>query len=108
MIRSDSSLTLHFLHAFFLSIPLALSAAPIKRTAMERLVNVQIVFLLIILLSLSLACAIGATIRTHIYGDDMWYLMLGEAGEGSPVSASKFVKDMLTFCLTLSNLIPIS
>ncbi|GAA5960201.1 hypothetical protein JCM8115_002542 [Rhodotorula mucilaginosa] len=84
------------------------TAAPIKRTAMERLVNVQIVFLLIILLSLSLACAIGATIRTHIYGDDMWYLMLGEAGEGSPVSASKFVKDMLTFCLTLSNLIPIS
>ena len=75
---------------------------------MERLVNVQIVFLLMILLALSLACAIGATIRTKIYGDDMWYLLLGEAGEGSPVSASKFVKDMLTFCLTLSNLIPIS
>ncbi|BGP52544.1 aminophospholipid translocase [Rhodotorula sphaerocarpa] len=84
------------------------TAAPLKRTAMERLVNIQIVFLLIILLALSLACAIGATIRTHIYGSDMWYLLLGEGGEGSPVSAGKFIKDMLTFCLTLSNLIPIS
>ncbi|BGP36162.1 aminophospholipid translocase [Rhodotorula kratochvilovae] len=84
------------------------TAAPIKRTAMERMVNVQILFLLGILLALSLACAVGSTIRTHVYGDDMWYLLLDDGGEGSPVSASKFVKDVLTFILTLNNLIPIS
>ncbi|BGP28306.1 aminophospholipid translocase [Rhodotorula toruloides] len=84
------------------------TAAPIKRTAMERMVNVQILFLLAILLALSLACAIGSTIRTHVYGDDMWYLLLDDGGESSPVSASKFVKDVLTFILTLNNLIPIS
>lgn len=75
---------------------------------MERMVNVQILFLLAILLALSLACAIGSTIRTHVYGDDMWYLLLDDGGESNPVSASKFVKDVLTFILTLNNLIPIS
>lgn len=89
-------------------IPPLYSAAPIKRTAMERMVNVQILFLLAILLALSLACAIGSTIRTHVYGDDMWYLLLDDGGESNPVSASKFVKDVLTFILTLNNLIPIS
>ncbi|GAA5877115.1 hypothetical protein JCM8547_008961 [Rhodosporidiobolus lusitaniae] len=85
------------------------TAAPIKRTAMERMVNVQILFLLGILLALSLGCAIGATVRNHVYGGDMWYLLLSaENGGGSPVSATGFVKDVLTFILTLNNLIPIS
>jgi phospholipid-transporting ATPase len=38
-------------------------AAPIKRTAVERQVNVQIVFLFIVLLALSLASTIGSSIR---------------------------------------------
>ncbi|BGP12149.1 hypothetical protein JCM10213_004714 [Rhodosporidiobolus nylandii] len=80
------------------------TAAPIKRTAMERMVNLQILFLLGILIALSVGCAIGATIRTHVYGREMWYLILGE----SSVSAGGFIKDLLTFMLALSNLIPIS
>ncbi|GAA5916948.1 hypothetical protein JCM6882_003839, partial [Rhodosporidiobolus microsporus] len=89
--------------------PATLSAAPIKRTAMERMVNVQILFLLAILLTLSICCAVGSTVRNHVYGGDMWYLLLAaENGGGSPVSASGFVKDVLTFILTLNNLIPIS
>ncbi|GAA5906353.1 hypothetical protein JCM8208_003527 [Rhodotorula glutinis] len=82
------------------------TAAPIKRTAMERMVNVQILFLLGILLVLSLACAIGSTVRTHAFGDDMWYLLLADDNDSSAVN--KFVKDVLTFILTLNNLIPIS
>ena len=39
-------------------------AAPIKRTAVERMVNVQIVFLFIILLALSVGSSIGSFIRT--------------------------------------------
>ncbi|GAA5974373.1 hypothetical protein JCM11641_005241 [Rhodosporidiobolus odoratus] len=85
------------------------TAAPIKRTRMERMVNLQILFLLGILLALSIGCAIGSTVRNHVYGADMWYLLLNpQGGGGSPVSASGFVKDVLTFVLTLNNLIPIS
>jgi phospholipid-transporting ATPase len=39
-------------------------AAPIKRTAVERQVNVQIVFLFILLLSLSVGSTVGSSIRS--------------------------------------------
>lgn len=41
----------------------AISAAPIKRTAVERQVNTQIVFLFGLLLALSLGSTIGASIQ---------------------------------------------
>ena len=49
------------------------TAAPIKRTAVERQVNVQIVFLFVLLLALSLGSTIGSSIRavsvlTHVFG----------------------------------------
>ena len=81
-------------------------AAPIKRTAMERMVNVQILFLLGILLALSVGCAIGATVRNRVYADQMWYLYFN--ADANAVSAGSFIKDILTFILTLNNLIPIS
>lgn len=71
---------------------------------MERMVNVQILYLLAILLALSVGCAIGSTVRNHFAARDMWYLMLENTG----FSASTFFKDILTFILTLNNLIPIS
>jgi len=40
------------------------TAAPIKRTAVERRVNVQIVFLFILLLALSIGSTVGSSIRT--------------------------------------------
>jgi phospholipid-transporting ATPase len=40
------------------------TAAPIKRTAVERQVNVQIVFLFVLLLALSIGSTIGSSIRT--------------------------------------------
>ncbi|GAA5915739.1 uncharacterized protein JCM6883_002941 [Sporobolomyces salmoneus] len=82
------------------------TAAPIKRTAMERMVNVQILFLLGILLALSIGCAIGATVRNRVYADQMWYLYFN--ADANAVSAGSFIKDVLTFILTLNNLIPIS
>lgn len=41
-----------------------ISAAPIKRTAVERQVNVQIIFLFGLLLALSIGSTIGSSIRT--------------------------------------------
>lgn len=40
------------------------TAAPIKRTALEKQVNVQIVFLFGLLLALSIGSTIGSSIRT--------------------------------------------
>ena len=40
------------------------SAAPIKRTAVERQVNIQIVFLFMLLLALSIGSTVGSSIRS--------------------------------------------
>ncbi|KAG6876054.1 hypothetical protein C0993_005923, partial [Termitomyces sp. T159_Od127] len=50
------------------------TAAPIKRTAVERQVNVQIVFLFILLLVLSVGSTIGSSIRTWFFSSQQWYL----------------------------------
>lgn len=51
------------------------TAAPIKRTAVERQVNVQIVFLFVFLLLLSLGSTIGASIRSWFFANQQWYLL---------------------------------
>lgn len=79
------------------------TATPIKRTAVERMVNVQIVFLFIILLALSFGSAIGSVIRTNHFGNDMWYLFLSEQGGAVKI----FFEDVLTFIILYNNLIPI-
>ena len=87
---------------------LMFSDAPVKRTAVERQVNMQILYLFILLLILSLVTTIGNSVRSvcrsiHIlqmrhadyqwvYADQMWYLFLntdtrnkGECGYCSSV-----------------------
>ncbi|KAH8828098.1 calcium transporting ATPase [Flagelloscypha sp. PMI_526] len=81
------------------------TAAPIKRTLVERQVNLQIVFLFIMLLALSLGSTVGSSIRTWFFSSAQWYLV-----EGNTVSdrAKGFVEDILTFIILYNNLIPIS
>ena len=50
-------------------------AAPIKRTAVERQVNTQIVFLFILLLALSIGSTIGSSIRSWFFSSQQWYLI---------------------------------
>jgi len=50
------------------------SAAPIKRTAVERQVNVLILFLFFILLALSIGSTIGSSIRSWFFSSQQWYL----------------------------------
>ncbi|KIJ33311.1 hypothetical protein M422DRAFT_783184 [Sphaerobolus stellatus SS14] len=54
------------------------TSAPIKRTAGERQVNVQIDLLIIILLALSIGSSIGAAIRLWFFASDQWYLSIGD------------------------------
>ncbi|KAI9622322.1 hypothetical protein KEM48_007335 [Puccinia striiformis f. sp. tritici PST-130] len=57
------------------------TATPIKRTAVERMVNVQIVFLFVILLVLSVGSAIGSFIRTYSMGNQLWYILQADSGK---------------------------
>ncbi|GJJ05826.1 hypothetical protein Clacol_000013 [Clathrus columnatus] len=99
------------------------TAAPIKRTAVERQVNTQIIFLFSLLLALSIGSSIGGVIRAvgwfvsiavlgtyhkllkWFFADKQWYL----DAEGSSMSkAIQFIEDILTFVILYNNLIPIS
>ncbi|KAI9609465.1 hypothetical protein H4Q26_007421 [Puccinia striiformis f. sp. tritici PST-130] len=81
------------------------TATPIKRTAVERMVNVQIVFLFVILLVLSVGSAIGSFIRTYSMGNQLWYILQADSGKDKTTS---FIEDILTFIILYNNLIPIS
>ncbi|KAF9564813.1 calcium transporting ATPase [Agrocybe pediades] len=81
------------------------TAAPVKRTAVERQVNGQIVFLFILLLALSLGSTIGSSIRTWFFSSAQWYLFETSSLTGR---AKGFIEDILTFIILYNNLIPIS
>ncbi|KAF7298099.1 P-type phospholipid transporter [Mycena chlorophos] len=81
------------------------TAAPIKRTAVERQVNLQIVFLFIFLLALSVGSSIGGSIRSWFFASQQWYLFETTSIAGR---AQSFVEDILTFIILYNNLIPIS
>ncbi|KAJ3355905.1 hypothetical protein GGF32_001766 [Allomyces javanicus] len=87
------------------------SATPIKRTNMERMTNVQIVFLFVILLTLALACSIGTLVFDM--GEDVehpkrWYLYGAGAIMREYPLGVQFLRNVLTFIILFNNLIPIS
>ncbi|EJT96701.1 calcium transporting ATPase [Dacryopinax primogenitus] len=81
------------------------TAAPIKRTQVERQVNLQIVFLFIVLLVLSIASTVGSSVRTWFFSSTQWYLYLAA---DAPSRIKEFLQDILTFVILYNNLIPIS
>ncbi|KAF9366256.1 hypothetical protein BGX34_004707 [Mortierella sp. NVP85] len=78
------------------------SATPIKRTSVEKMTNVQIIFLFGILLAMSLASAIGNMVITNKNVTQLTYLNVGRQ------SMSDFGLNILTFLILYNNLIPIS
>ncbi|KAI9568621.1 hypothetical protein HD554DRAFT_2096763 [Boletus coccyginus] len=74
------------------------TAAPIKRTAVEKQVNVHIIFLFGFLLALSVRSTIGASVNT-------WYFFQSNAFSDR---AKMFAEDILTFIILYNNFIPIS
>jgi len=65
-----------------------LRAAPIKRTAVERQVNVQTVFLFGLLLALSTGTTVGSSIRVWFFSLQQWYLLEVDL-EAAPLSFSE-------------------
>ncbi|KAF9149918.1 hypothetical protein BG015_008273 [Linnemannia schmuckeri] len=78
------------------------SATPIKRTSVEKMTNVQIIFLFGILLAMSLASAIGNMVITNKNLEQLSYINLTRSSWGD------FGRNILTFLILYNNLIPIS
>ena len=79
------------------------TATPIKRTAVERMLNIQIIMLVGILIALSLVSSIGDLIVRSTASTKLSYL-----DYGSTNAAKQFFSDILTYWVLYSNLVPIS
>lgn len=79
------------------------TATPIKRTAVEHTVNLQILILVGILIALSVITSVGDLIIRKTSGSKLGYLDLG-----SYDGAKQFFMDIATNWVLFSNLVPIS
>jgi phospholipid-transporting ATPase len=79
------------------------TATPIKRTAVERMVNLQILMLVSILVALSLASSIGDLVVRSTAAKKLSYLYYGNYN-----AAKQFFSDIFTYWVLYSNLVPIS
>ncbi|KAM3163291.1 Phospholipid-transporting ATPase [Lachancea thermotolerans] len=79
------------------------TATPIKRTAVERVINMQIVALFGVLIVLALISSIGNVIKVTSDAKHLGYLYLQGTNK-----AGLFFKDILTYWILFSNLVPIS
>lgn len=78
------------------------TAAPIKRTAVEHMVNIQILFLFGILITLCIISSAGNVIKQSTAGATLSYLY----EEGTSM-VGLFFLDLLTYWVLYSNLVPI-
>ena len=79
------------------------TATPIKRTAVERMVNIQILMLVGILIALSIVSSVGDLIVRTSAKSKLAYLYYGDNNAGK-----QFISDIFTYWVLYSNLVPIS
>lgn len=79
------------------------TATPIKRTAVERMVNVQILMLVAILIVLSVISSVGDLIVRQTQSSKLSYLSYASTN-----AVKQFVLDIFTYWVLYSNLVPIS
>ena len=79
------------------------TATPIKRTHVERLVNIQILMLVAILVSLSIISSVGDLVVRATAQQKLSYLYYGNMN-----AAKQFFSDIFTYWVLYSNLVPIS
>uniref|UniRef100_A0A8B9SSK8 Phospholipid-transporting ATPase n=1 Tax=Anas platyrhynchos TaxID=8839 RepID=A0A8B9SSK8_ANAPL len=73
--------------------------APLKRSNVEKVTNVQILVLFCILLTMALVSSVGALLWNRTHGEVVWYLGM---------LSVNFGYNLLTFIILYNNLIPIS
>ena len=79
------------------------TATPIKRTDVERKLNLQILMLIGILLALSVISSVGDLVIRHTSSSKLSYLDYGDYN-----TVSQFFQDMVTYWVLFSTLVPIS
>ncbi|KAI9369600.1 hypothetical protein BJX61DRAFT_545418 [Aspergillus egyptiacus] len=79
------------------------TATPIKRTAVERMVNIQILMLVSILIALSVVSSVGDLIIRQTEKEKLTYLDYASTNPGK-----QFIMDIFTYWVLYSNLVPIS
>ncbi|KAK3295926.1 uncharacterized protein B0H64DRAFT_159259 [Chaetomium fimeti] len=83
------------------------TAAPIKRTKVERQLNKLVLALVGMLLVLSVISTAGDLIMRRVAGESLSYLSLETLDDAAAV-ARIFIKDMVTYWVLFSALVPIS
>jgi phospholipid-transporting ATPase len=83
------------------------SAAPIKRTKVERQLNMLVLCLVGMLLGLSVISTVGDLVVRKVWDNALPYLDLTATGTALEV-VQTFVRDMVTYWVLFSSLVPIS
>ncbi|KAH9892941.1 hypothetical protein F4778DRAFT_300950 [Xylariomycetidae sp. FL2044] len=83
------------------------SAAPIKRTKVERQLNTLVLALVGMLLVLSAICTTGELVFRAVHSSEIPYLELDSLGDAGAVVRQIF-KDLVTYWILFSSLVPIS
>ncbi|KUI59826.1 putative phospholipid-transporting ATPase DRS2 [Cytospora mali] len=83
------------------------NAAPIKRTKVEKQMNLLVLMLVGTLLVLSVVCTVGDLIMRSVDGSALTYLGLTSLTSAGLV-AKQFAQDMVTYWVLFSALVPIS
>ncbi len=79
------------------------TAAPIKRTNVEHIINLQILFLFSLLILLAIISSLGDVITLKVHKKSLGYLHLNGTNK-----VGLFFLDILTYWILYSNLVPIS
>ncbi|KAI1805675.1 phospholipid-translocating P-type ATPase [Daldinia bambusicola] len=83
------------------------TAAPIKRTKVERQLNTLVLALIGMLLVLSIVCTVGELVFRSVRRDSISYLQLDALTQAGDVVQAIF-KDLVTYWVLFSSLVPIS
>lgn len=83
------------------------TATPIKRTRVERQLNMLVLALVGMLLVLSVISSVGDLIMRKVSGDSLSYLKLDPTDTADEI-AKNFIKDLVTYWVLFSSLVPIS
>ncbi|KJZ72190.1 Putative phospholipid-transporting ATPase DRS2 [Hirsutella minnesotensis 3608] len=83
------------------------TAAPIKRTKVEKQLNWLVLVLVGTLLVLSVICTVGDLVMRSVQGDSFDYLYLDKINNAGKV-VQTFARDMVTYWVLFSSLVPIS
>lgn len=83
------------------------TAAPIKRTKVEKQMNLLVLMLVGTLLVLSVVCTVGDLVMRNVQASALPYLILDKTNTVGSV-AKQFASDMVTYWVLFSALVPIS